>query len=651
MTMLKTLAKVFIASFIVFAINGSINFALMKPLNDGAHAFNLFRRHLDDGLFILLFAFVAVVFWAMFAVLPQERGYFYLGVISLLTSLQLLWDWDDKVLLFGPFPDNPYGSLAIKYGIVVLIFSFIAYLLKTGKRTVTRVSLWAGIALWAATAVALLLSAGESSFIVLNRLFLVFVFFNMALCILQFLTLLRHKEHHAELRWIAAGFVLFALILLPDPAKDMLEEIRGRRLGYRMVYWEQCLEDTFPWALLTLLTMFGVLFFRRFVQTLKENRDAAEEIRTKNAALEQEVNTRQRLDQLLSAMLRTYRVADWEQCVVREGRRLFHPHPFVLVKHHEADGSVAYEGTDGPSALERGIGETLRSSRNPLAPGVITITPSAVLGSAGGTGELRLFLAVYSEDGSPMKVEERDKFALSLMSKYVSIFYEYFQLLESRLKELEQRQIDRAPWLSKLFMQMAEKERKRLASDLHDEVLQELLHIRRVLDRTPPGQWEREDKEQVRLGLDNAEFMIRETCRELMPSFLSDQGVLNAVSKLVEKTRLRADFQLDFLAMPLTASLSDEQTTTIYRVAQELINNAMKHSEASTVTLEIGQQQRILHIRYEDDGKGMETGIDFSTTNRFGLSGITERIRMVGGEISLQSSPGHGVKIYCSLPV
>jgi signal transduction histidine kinase len=651
MTMLKSMAKVAGAAFVLFGMNGLINYALMKPLDGGPDAFNRFRHHLDDAVFILLFVFVAVVFWAMFAVLPRERGYLYLGFISVLTSLQLFSDWDDKVLLFGPFPEIPYSSLAIKSGITFLAFSFIAYLLKTAKRPVTRMFLWAGGVLWATILSAALLSIDDFLYAVLNRLFLALVFLNMALSISQVLSQLRRKENQAEFRWIAAGFILFALVLLPDPGKDLLEDIMGHSLGYRMVYWEQCLEDTFPWALLALLTMFGVVFFRRFVQTLKDNKAVSEKLRSNNAALEQEVDTRQRLDQLLSVLLRTYRVADLEQSVIREGQRYFQPHTFVLVKYDEGKGSVGFEGADGLSSLEGDIGEALRRAGNRLSSGDAIVTPAMVLGSAGGTDEMRLFLAVYSADCDPILVEERDKFALLLMSKYVSIFYEYFQLLESRLKEMEQRQTNRPPWMSKLFMQIAEKERKRLASDLHDEVLQELLHIRRILDRTTAEPALHEDREQIRIGLDNAEFMIRETCSELMPSFLSDHGVLYAVSKLVEKTRLRADFQLDFHALPLTASLSDEQTTTIYRVVQELINNAVKHSEADRVTLEVGEQEGVLHIRYADDGKGMETGIDFSSTNRFGLRGITERIRMVGGEVSVQSGPGQGVKVLCSVPV
>jgi len=650
MTTFRTMLKVAVAAIIIFGINGLINLALMKPIEGGAEAFNQFRHHLDDAVFILLFVFGAIVFWAMFVVLPRERGYLYLGTISLLTSLQLFWDWDGKVLLFGTFPDIPYGSLAIKCGMTFLIFFFVAYFLNTANKPFTRTLLWAGGILGATILLALILTANDFTFIILEALFLVYVFLNMSLCITQLLTLLRRKAHQEEFRWIAAGFILFSLVLLPDPVKDLIEAFEGRSIGYRMVYWEECLEDTFPWALLSLLAVFGGVFFHRFVQAIKDNRTVSDELRAKNAALEQEVDTRQRLDQLLTVLLRTYRVADLVQNIIREGQRFFKPHGFAWVKYDETSGSVDIEGIVVSSSQERDISEALRSKANQLISGEAIVTPLMMLGAAGGTDEMRLFLAVYAADGDPILLEERDKFALLLMSKYVSIFYEYFQLLESRLKEMEQRQTERAPWLSKLFMQIAEKERKRLASDLHDEVLQELLHIRRLLDRTSAERWTQEDKEQMRLALDNAEFMIRETCRELMPSFLADHGVLHAVSKLVEKTRLRADFQLDFHAFPIKASLSDEQTTAIYRVIQELINNAVKHSEASRVTLEIGQQEDTLHIRYADDGKGMESDIVLSP-NRLGIRGISERIRMLGGDISMQSALDQGTKVRCSIPI
>lgn len=650
--MLKSSGKLLGTALFLFILNGLINYSLIQPLDGGLDVFDQLRYHLDDGAFILLFGFLALVFWAMFAVLPRERGYLYLGMISLLTSLQLFMDWDDKALLFGSWPDIPHGSLLVKCGMTFLSFSLAAYVLKTGDKPITRAFLWAGGILWAAVLAALLLPAGDSLFVVLNLLFLAHVFLNMTLCIWQFISLLRHKRQQEELRFIGSGFILFSIILLPDPVKDLLELIEGRRLGYLPVFWEQCLEDTFSWALLSLLGVFGIVFFRRFVQTMNDNTAVSEELKLKNAALKLEVETRQRLDQLFSILLRTYRAADLEQCVLREGQQYFLRHAFALVKYNEAANTVCFEGIDGSFSPGRDIEEALRTEGSRLSSGEVLVTPGMVLGAAGRTDDSRLFLAVYFKDGGLLTMEERETSALRLMSKYVSLFYEYFQLIESRFKELEQRPAERAPWLSKLFMQIAEKERKRLASDLHDEVLQELLHIRRILDRIPAEQSLRQEQyEQLRIGLDNAEFMIRETCRELMPSFLQDHGILHAISSLVEKTRLRADFQLAFQALPINASLNDEQMTVIYRVVQELINNAVKHSEAARVTLEIGQHDQALHIRYEDNGKGMDTEAILSSTSRLGLRGILERIRMLGGQVSLDSASGKGVAVRCSIPL
>ncbi|WP_276354508.1 sensor histidine kinase [Cohnella caldifontis] len=647
----KSIAKWTGTAGLLFAMNGWINLALMKPLPGGSEAFYAFRSRLDDAAFVLIFLLLAIVFWAMFAFLPRERGYSYLGTISLLTALQLFLDWDQKSLLFGPMPDIPHASLVVKSGIVFLFFSFIPYLLRTGKKPMTRVFRWAGGGLWTVIAAAWLCSAGDFTFGVLNALFLAHLFLNMALCVGQFLALLRRPEHQAELRFIGAGFLLFTVILLPDPVKDVMEQIQGRVLGYRMSFWEECFEDTFAWALLALLSVFGIAFFHRFVQTVKDNRAFTEELRRKHEALEQEAAVRHRLDQWVTELLGTYRIGDLEQVVVREGRRYFHPNAFALAEREAADGFVRFIGEGAGLSSGPDFVRPFAAECSKLKAGETAASSSLALGAVGNREGNRLFLAVFREDGGPLELAERDKFAFRLMAKYVSLLYEYFQMIDHRFKEIEQQQAERAPWLSKLFMQIAEKERRRLASDLHDETLQELLHLRRLLDRAAADRGERELLEPLRIGLENAEFMIRETCSELMPSFLSEQGVLRAVSRLVEKTRLRADFQLEFRAYPFEAVLSDEQSTAVYRVAQELINNAVKHSGANRVDLEIRQESDRLQVRYADDGKGMAAEEALSSTEGLGLRGVQERIRMLGGDMTLKSRPGAGVTLECRIPV
>jgi signal transduction histidine kinase len=651
MTIWKSSAFVIWTAAFIFALNGLVNYNLLQPLADSPETINLVRYHLDDAAFMLLFVFAGIIFLGMFAVLLKERGYLYLGVFSILTSFQLFTDWDEKSLLFGAFPDFPYISLVIKSSTIWLVFSFTAYVLGSAKERLSLVLFVANGVLWGIVVIAALCGAGDTFFNFLYRVFFLLIILNIALYVTLFVAHIRKYKHQSDLQWIATGFILFTLVVLPDIGKDVLEDFAGHSLGYRLVYWEQCLEDTFAWALLELITVFGVLFFRRFIQTLKANKSVTEQLQSKNRVLEQEVDTRQRLDQLLSVLTRAYRVSDLEQSVIHEGQRYFKSYLFFLVKYDRTDRRIQVEGTTIVPSIEDDILSALHIDGNRFIPGEARETTRLVLGAAGGTGDTKLFLAVSSETGMPIHLEERETFALLLMAKYVSIFYEYFHLIENQLNELEQRQGNELSWISKLFMQIAEKERKRLASDLHDEVLQELLNIRRLLERSTEGDLSGVHKDQIRRGLENAEFIIRETCNELMPSFLSDHGVLHAISKLVEKTRLRADFQLEYEMLPITESITDEQTTTVYRIVQELINNALKHSEASKVKLVVGQEGSLLNIRYVDDGKGMETGRDFSLANRFGLIGIAERARMVGGTVSMQSRPGQGLKVDCSLPL
>ncbi|WP_027084513.1 sensor histidine kinase [Cohnella panacarvi] len=651
MAMLKESAIMTGMVALIFAMNGLVNYELTQPLAGGSEAVNLIRRHLDDAGFALLFVIVGFAFLGIFAVLPKEKGYLYLSVFSFLASLQLFAEWDEKELLFGGFPEISNFSLAIKSAVVIVVFSLITYLLGTMNVRWSRGVNLVNYALWGTIMVSFIIGASKPFFLLLDRLYILLVILNMTLYAVQFRSLMRLKSHQAELRWIAKGFVLFMIVVLPDIGKDLLEILQKRSIGYLDAYWEQCLEDTFPWALFVLVAYFGVLFFRRFLQTLRENRNVTDQLKTKNVALEQEVDTRQRLDRLLSELTRAYRVGDLEQSVLREGQRFFASHTFNLVKYTETKHVVQGVGGNLTDSLEKELLIALQAKHNRHIPGEVSVTPLLVLGAAGGTGDRKLYLAVSMNSGEPFALVERDRFALMLMSKYVSIFYDYLHLIEARLNEMEQNQAGGEPWLSKLFMQIAEKERKRLASDLHDEVLQELLNIRRSVERASGENSVYESREDIRRGLDNVEFMLRETCHELMPPFISEHGVLHAVSKLVEKTRLRAEFQLEFKALPIMAPISDEQTITIYRIVQELINNGFKHSEARKLTLEVGQEGEWLHIRYKDDGIGMETSRDFYETNRFGLKGIEERARMVGGSVMLESQPGQGLRVHCALPL
>lgn len=578
----------------IFAINGWTNLQLMKPLPDVGEAVNEIRFYLDDAVFVLLFFLVGLLFLCVYAVLPKERGYLYLACFALLASLQLFSQWDGKEPLLGVSFQFPYYSIATRSGLSFIGFVLIGYVLQTNRKKLYRSLHYVNLALFGITALLSIVGASEPFLAPFHRLTLAVILLNIVVYAVQIASIMKHRTVSKEMRDFGFGFALFMVVLSPDLLKDVFEDLLGTPIGYRPIYWEQSLEDTFPWALLVLVMQFGFLFFQRFNDTRKDN---VEEIRARKS-----------LDQFVGTLSKNYRASDLEHAIEREG-------------------ALYFEGC------------TLKVFKWKL--GEDQATPETKLCWVGRFGEMDTYLGLVKGSGDG-EISDRDANMLELMAKYVSMLMENVQFVSRKLDDLEVER-NRQPWAAKLFMQLAEKERKRLASDLHDEVLQEILHIRRMVEHVP-------SMEHVRVALDNVEFMIRETCRELMPSFLAEHGVLKAIAALADKTRLRADFRLETKLLPISAPIDEERALALYRIVQELISNAQKHAEASSVLLEVGQWEEMLTVRYEDDGVGMVYKGDASEGAGFGLRGITERVRMLGGTIDFRSAPGEGTAVLCSIP-
>lgn len=242
--------------------------------------------------------------------------------------------------------------------------------------------------------------------------------------------------------------------------------------------------------------------------------------------------------------------------------------------------------------------------------------------------------------------------------RYVGLVYENLFLIEKLSDELEeslQKQKGVSPWLLRLFFRMSEKERRRLASDLHDSALQEQIVWYRRLDKlitdanTPEAV--ASELTHIREGLLDVIYQIRQICNELRPPFLQEMGILEAVEGLLSYTQQQENFTITFAKGQIPSDLDPEISISLYRIVQELLRNAAKHARASSVhiTLDCNNEHLILH--YSDNGQGMAETELRSTFSHMGIVGIQERVRCLRGTILFQTDVGKGFDVHVTLPV
>lgn len=187
-----------------------------------------------------------------------------------------------------------------------------------------------------------------------------------------------------------------------------------------------------------------------------------------------------------------------------------------------------------------------------------------------------------------------------------------------------------------------------LSIDLHDSVLQEQLLLLRDIEIISDKVIDQPLKSNLyylkEKVLDNI-YLVRETCNELLPPFLSELGIIQSIQILIDRTNLRSDFILKTELDTSIQHLGKELDLILYRVVQELLNNAMKHSEATVVELSLSQRNHTLSLSYYDNGKGVELEKLNNSIQTMGIFGIKERIKTIGGTIEFVSEVGKGMQV------
>lgn len=248
---------------------------------------------------------------------------------------------------------------------------------------------------------------------------------------------------------------------------------------------------------------------------------------------------------------------------------------------------------------------------------------------------------------------------LDTISRYVNVLYDNFRVIEDLTRGLERLapQSCTPVWLLRLMFQLSENERKNLAQDLHDAALQEQIIWYRRLDQLisdPNIEMSnelREELERIKQGLLDVTYQIRITCNELRPPLLAEVGLKRSLEALFEFTQLRSDYAISFECLDVGEFLSDDLLIGLYRIVQEMLANATKHSNATEVNVKLLCDIERIYLEYEDNGIGMKIVDTIPQFGSMGIYGIKERVRSMDGEIEFVSSPDNGLCIYISMPL
>jgi two-component system CheB/CheR fusion protein len=205
------------------------------------------------------------------------------------------------------------------------------------------------------------------------------------------------------------------------------------------------------------------------------------------------------------------------------------------------------------------------------------------------------------------------------------------------------------------MVEIEEKERHRLALEIHDETGQQVTAFLLGLDalRTICGA---DERSLVIIG--HLETRARELAKDLVgvtlqlrPTALDTQGLAGALRDFAESIIRDSSIEVDFVATGWEHGRLPGQTeSALYRVAQEAIVNVLKHAHARRLSVVLERGSDAVTLAIEDDGRGFDPD-EVPANGHTGLAGMRERLHLVGGSLTIESSPGQGTTVLARVPL
>jgi len=222
-------------------------------------------------------------------------------------------------------------------------------------------------------------------------------------------------------------------------------------------------------------------------------------------------------------------------------------------------------------------------------------------------------------------------------------------LIREIFYSLKKAEIDRSRTEKRVLnaiINTEENERKRFAKDLHDGLGPILSTVKMSLSSLAP----RINDPSGTVILNNTNHLVNEAIlsikdisNNLSPHILTNFGLSSAISAFTAKINQTKAVEIDFKTNMENQRLENDKEVVIYRAACELINNAIQHSGASFIEIELNKLDKFVTLQFNDNGRGFDTSkLSREDTKGMGLSNIETRVKTVEGVFILESSPGKG---------
>lgn len=198
-----------------------------------------------------------------------------------------------------------------------------------------------------------------------------------------------------------------------------------------------------------------------------------------------------------------------------------------------------------------------------------------------------------------------------------------------------------------------EEETRRIARALHDESGQLLAAVHIQLQEAVRGlpRATRQRIEKIELLLDQIEQQLRRFSHDLRPTVLDDYGLFPALQSFAERFSKRVGLPVE-LEGTVETRLPSAIETTLYRIAQEALNNVAKHAKATQVNIRFWRTPAALYCSIRDNGIGFDASSAVAgRCQGLGLRGMKERLTVLGGTFQIQSQPKHGTEVQVSVPM